>query len=213
MAPCLLLDVDGVLLRDQRLFTHVKHNATSYVKSKLPECQDPEETNRFLYLAYGHTARGLKKSFGIDASDYNEFVYDKSLMAHLADVMDSKEFKNDMATVHSLTERGWPVTLFSNAPLQWVQPIALAINDQVKIRVPGPDASVSHFKPDAAFYKEFDSCDSYYFVDDSLKNLGTIRSWPNWRAIHFTERKERYSWCQQVSSLPELALRLATLKQ
>ena len=211
MGPCLLLDVDGVILRDRNLFAHVKHNATLYVKSKLPECEDPSETNKFLYLAHGHTARGLNKTFGIDASDFNDFVYDKSLMAHLADVLETQTFKNDAATIHSLTERGWPVTLFSNAPLQWVQPIALAINDKVKIRVPGPDLTRACFKPDPAFYKEFDSCGSYYFVDDSLKNIGTVRTWPNWRPIHFTERKDRYSWCQQVSSLPELALSLATL--
>ena len=209
--PCLLLDVDGVIIRDRKLFEHVKHNADRYVAKKLPECPDPEETNRVLYLSHGHTARGLKSAFGIDASDFNDFVYDKNLMAHLADVLDSDQFRLDAETIHSLTERGWPVTLFSNAPHQWVQPVARAINDQVKIRCPGPDMTSARFKPDLSFYREFDSCESYYYVDDSLKNLGAIRPWPNWRPIYFTERKEKHLWCQQVSSLAELSLSLASL--
>jgi FMN phosphatase YigB (HAD superfamily) len=214
MAPCLLLDVDGVLVRDRLLFAHVKRNAARYVESKLPRCDDPVAVNRALYLAHGHTARGLKKAFGIDASDYNDFVYDESLMAHLADVLDTEQFRLDAATVNSLTERGWPVTLFSNAPYQWVQPVARAINDQVKIRCPGPDTSVANFKPDRAFYKEFDSaCESYYYVDDSLKNLGAVRAMPNWRPIHFTEHKDARLWCPQVSSLPDLSSTLASLRQ
>ena len=212
MSRCLLLDVDGVLLRNKPLFEHVKHNAVRYVAKKLPDCPDPEETNRVLYLTHGHTARGLKSAFGIDSSDYNSFVYNKSLMTHLMDVIESNEFRLDAETVNSMTERGWPVTLFSNAPYQWVQPVALAINDQVRIRCPGPDTSVANFKPDPAFYKEFDSsCGSYYYVDDSLKNLGAVRSFPNWRPIHFAERKDTKLWCPQVSSLPELALSLGTL--
>jgi len=212
MSRCLLLDVDGVLLRNKPLIEHVKHNAVRYVAKKLPDCPDPEETNKVLYLSHGHTARGLRSAFGIDASDFNDFVYDKNLMTHLMDVIGSNEFRLDAETVHSLTERGWPVTLFSNAPYQWVRPVALAINDQVSIRCPGPDTSVANFKPDPSFYKEFDSaCDSYYYVDDSLKNLGAVRAFPNWRPIHFTERKDVRLWCPQVSSLPELALSLGTL--
>jgi hypothetical protein len=209
--PCLLLDVDGVILRDERLFRHLRHNAARYVAKKLPECDDPIETNKFLYLTHGHTAKGLKNAFGIDASDFNDFVYDKSLMTHLSNVIDSKNFRLDASTIHSITERGWPVTL--NAPYQWVQPVALAINDQVKIRCPGPDTSVAHFKPDPAFYKEFDSCDSYYYVDDSLINLSTVRTWPNWRPFHFTDHKKAHLWCPQVSSLPELSLALPSLKR
>ena len=211
--PCLLLDVDGVILRDERLFRHLRHNAARYVAKKLPECDDPIETNKFLYLTHGHTAKGLKNAFGIDASDFNDFVYDKSLMTHLSNVIDSKNFRLDASTIHSITERGWPVTLFSNAPYQWVQPVALSINDQVKIRCPGPDTSVAHFKPDPAFYKEFDSCESYYYVDDSLINLSTVRTWPNWRPFHFTDHKKAHLWCPQVSSLPELSLALPSLKR
>ena len=210
--PCLLLDVDGVVLRDRLLFAHVKHNATRYVETKLPDCKDAAAVNRTLYLAHGHTARGLQNSFGIDASDFNDFVYDKSLMAHLHEVLGKEEFVRDAASIHELTQKGWEVSLFSNAPYEWVRPVSLAINDKIKIRCPGPNLATAHLKPEASFYKEFDDCLGYYYVDDSLKNLGTVRNWPNWRPILFTEteRDERL-WCRQVGSIPELALTLGNL--
>ena len=214
MGPCLLLDVDGVLVRDRLLFTHVKHNAARYVETKLPDCKHPASVNATLYLAHGHTARGLKNAFGIDASDYNEFVYDKSLMAHLSDVLEKDEFVRDAEIIHGLTQKGWEVTLFSNAPYEWVRPVSLAINDTIKIRCPGPDLTKAHLKPDVNFYKEFDDCLGYYYVDDSLKNLGTVRNWPNWRPILFSEtEKDQRLWCRQVGSIPELAQILAGLKQ
>jgi hypothetical protein len=207
--PCLLLDVDGVLVRDKKLLDHVKHNAAQFVQKKLPRCKNPVETNKSLYLEHGHTARGLKQVYGIDASDYNKIVYDKSLMAHLADVMDSKQFQMDARIIHGLTTRGWEITLFSNSPYEWVMPVGRAINDRIKIRCPGPDATDASLKPDEIFYKEFDSCGTYYFVDDSVKNIEVVRTWPNWRAIHFCEEKKNdYFWCPQVRSLPEMSLLL-----
>ena len=114
--PCLLLDVDGVIIRDRLLMNHVKHNATRYVKNKLPDCKDPVLLNKHLYLAYGHTAVGLNKQFGIDVSDFNTCVYDKSLMTHLAEVLETPTFQDDAEIINDLILNGWNVTLFSNSP-------------------------------------------------------------------------------------------------
>ena len=207
--PCLLLDVDGVIIRDQLLLAHVKHNAIRYVRDKLPKCEDPAAVNRSLFLAYGHTARGLQTGFGIDASDFNEKVYDKSLLVHLADVIDSREFQTDAERINDSILAGWPVTLFSNAPHCWVDPIARAIGDRVKVRCPGPDLSNAHLKPESGFYQEFDTCTDYYYVDDSMKNLGAVRGMKNWYPIHFTEGNfDPHSWCPQISHLRNLHTRI-----
>lgn len=203
--PCLLLDVDGVIIRDRLLLAHVKHNATRYVHSKLPNCADPVSVNRSLYLAYGHTARGLSTGFGIDCSDFNEKVYDKSLLSHLADTLETPEFQADAEHISNLIFYGWPVTLFSNAPYEWVAPVARAISDQVRIRCPGSNPAKSYLKPEPGFYKEFDTCTDYYFVDDSLKNLGAVRDMENWYPIHFNEgQHDRNLWCPQISRLQDL---------
>ena len=205
--PCLLLDVDGVILRDRLLMAHVSHNSVKYVSDKLPLCENASFLNRQLFLGHGHTARGLHTVFRIDSSDYNEKVYDKSLMTHLADVLESRNFQNDAELINDMINQGWPVTLFSNAPHCWVDTVARAISDQVKVRCPGPVLSVSHLKPDPGFYKEFDDCTEYFFVDDSLKNLAPVRAWKNWNPIYFTEKPyDPNIWCPQVSSLKEVQM-------
>lgn len=202
--PCLLLDVDGVILRDRLLLSHVSHNASKYLSNKLPKCTNAPLLNRQLYMAHGHTARGLQSVFRVDSSDYNEKVYDKSLMTHLADVLGSKNFRYDAEVINNMILQGWPVTLFSNAPYCWVDKVARAISDKVKVRCPGPILSVSHLKPDIGFYREFDECTDYYFVDDSLKNLGTVRKMNNWYPIYFNEDYDPSVWCPQISSIREL---------
>jgi len=201
----LLLDVDGVLLRDRLLMHHVSENCASYVRSKLPECKDPRETNRVLYLAHGHTARGLQRVFKADTSDFNKKVYDASLMNHLADVLSSRQFQDEAAQVHELTAEGWNVKLFTNAPWVWASKVALAIGDTVAITCPGNPAE-SPLKPEPEAYA-FPVHHLNIFVDDSLKNLGTARYLANWQCVYFSEGpKEPNLWCPQIGSIWELGL-------
>jgi len=208
--PCLLLDVDGVIVRDKVLFEHMKHNIVRYVSKKLPQCENPAVTNSVLYMGHGHTARGLSKVFGIDASDFNDQVYDKSLMSHLAEVLERDQFKKDAELVHDLTTKGWDITLFSNAPYEWLAPVAIGINDQIKIKCPGPDLTTSYFKPDIEFYRQFDNCKSYYYVDDTSMNLWAARNLPNWRLFHYTEENKNSKF-EKVRSIQDLSLKLANL--
>jgi len=201
----LLLDVDGVLLRDRLLMHHVSENCASYVRSKLPECKDPRETNRVLYLAHGHTARGLQRVFKADTSDFNKKVYDASLMNHLADVLSSRQFQDEAAQIHELTAEGWNVKLFTNAPWVWAAKVALAIGDTVSVTCPGNPAE-SPLKPEPEAYV-FAHHHLNVFVDDSLKNLGTARYLANWQCVYFSEgSKESNLWCPQIGSIWELGL-------
>ena len=200
----LLLDVDGVLVRDKLLMAHVNENCVSYVRSKLPHCKDPHETNRLLYLAHGHTARGLQRGFQLDVSDFNQKVYDKSLMNHLADVLATEEMQKEAADLHSLTHEGWNLKLFTNAPWIWASRVALAIGADVTINCPG-NPSESPLKPDVEAYA-FPNHHLNVFVDDSLKNLGTARFLPNWKCVHFTDKNEHNMWCPQIGSVWELCL-------
>ena len=193
----LLLDCDGVVIRDRLLMAHVKHNATRYVRHKIPDCKDPAEVNHLMSLVYGHTARGLEVGFEVDASDYNSHVYDKSLMTHLADVLEGPDFQKDAKIIHEIINDGWDVTLFSNAPVEWLWPTALSISDLIKCK------SVQ-YKPEFNAYSGFDD-KNVTFVDDSLKNLGTIRDRKNWTPIHFNEEnKDKHMLFPQVSSITEL---------
>ena len=198
----LLLDIDGVIVRDRLLMEHVKDNCVRYVASKMPECKNPSVVNSVMYLAHGHTARGLRKSFQFDTSDFNEKVYDKRLIEHLSDVIYGTEFQREAKELHELTEKDWKVTLFTNSPIAWAGPVARAIGDNVLI-----DCAGSEFKPSASRYTQFPKHMTHIYVDDSLKNMATARWLPNWHSVYFNEGPtEDRLWCPQISSIWELMM-------
>lgn len=201
----LLLDIDGVLVRDKLLLEHLKENCVRYVSTKLPECKTPKETNTLLYLAHGHTARGLQRVFNANVTDFNQKVYDTPLMNHLADVLVSKEFQKDAEDIHNLTTEGWNVKLFTNSPWIWASKVALAIGDNVAVTCPG-NPNDSPLKPEPEAYMFADDTLNI-FVDDSLKNLGTARYLSNWKCVYFNEGpSENNLWCPQIGSIWELCL-------
>lgn len=202
MYKSLLLDIDGVLVRDRLLMEHVKDNCVRYVAAKLPESKNPGVVNSVMYLAHGHTARGLQKSFQMDTSDFNEKVYDKRLIEHLSEVIYGNEFQQEAKEIHALTENDWKVTLFTNSPIEWAGPVARAIGDNVYV-----DCAGSEFKPAASRYTSFPKHMTILYVDDSLKNIGTARFLSNWHSVYFNEGpKEDRLWCPQISSIWELVM-------
>jgi FMN phosphatase YigB (HAD superfamily) len=214
MYKSLLLDIDGVLVRDRLLMEHVKDNCVKYVAAKLPRCKNPRETNRMLYIGYGHTARGLATAFQVDTSDFNEKVYDLPLMNHLAEIIYGNEFQQEAKEIHELTEKDWKVTLFTNSPVEWAVPIGRAISDNLFIDCASHDVSTSLLKPDAARYTQFPKHVQHFYVEDSLKNLGTARWLPNWHSVYFNEGpKEDRLWCPQVGSMWELLLYINSIDQ
>jgi FMN phosphatase YigB (HAD superfamily) len=207
----LLLDIDGVICRDRLLLEHVKDNCVRYVAAKLPESKSPRDVNKLLYTKYGHTARGLQKAFQIDASDFNEKVYDKRLLEHLSEVLYSTEFQLEAKEIHELTKKDWKVTLFTNSPIEWAGPVARAISDEVFVVCGTADG---HLKPEAEMYTRFQKHLTHIFVDDSLKNLSTARHLPNWHPVLFDQgAKEDRLWCPQVGSIWETCLFVNSVDQ
>ena len=211
----LLLDIDGVLVRDRLLLAHVQDNCVKYVSSKLPEAKNPRDVNRILYMTHGHTARGLQYAFQVDASDFNEKVYDKRLLDHLADVIYGTEFQQEAKEIHDLTKRGWKVSLFTNAPIEWAGPVARAISDEVHVVCAGSNATKCPLKPEASMYTQFQKHLTHIYIDDSLKNLATARWLPNWHPVHFNQDAAKVDnlWCPQVGSMWEAGLFINSVDQ
>jgi hypothetical protein len=210
----LLLDIDGVLVRDKTLLNHVKDNCVEYVRAKLPDCKDPLRVNHVLYLSYGHTARGLSHAFQVDTRDFNAKVYDKKLIEHLSEVIYGNEFQQEAKEIYGLMKNDWNVTLFTNAPSVWANPVADAIGQEVNVWCPNFDVNTSPLKPEASAYTHFPKRDTKVYVDDSLKNLGTARWLPNWHPVHFYDGpKDPHMWCPQVQTIWELCLYVNSVDQ
>jgi hypothetical protein len=201
----LVLDIDGVLLRDKALLNHVTRNCERYVKAKLPECKEPARVNRLMYNTCGHTARGLQNLFGVDTSDFNKKVYDVPLRTHLWEVLSSAEFQKEAAEIHKIAETDWNVTLFTNSPIEWAGEVARAISDRIYVVCPDGNIVNSPIKPEGSAYRDFGKHQTHIFVDDSLVNLNTARWLPNWHPVYFNEHQGyKPDWCPTIGSIWEL---------
>lgn len=181
MSKTLLLDVDGVLIRDTSLFSHLNDNVEKYVRAKVPQSKNPRALNAMLYKKYGHTSIGLKKVFGIDASDFDQCVYNRQLIDHLWYVLSGNEFQGEAELIHEIASRGdWKVSLFSNAPLAWTMPVSQAISDHIGI------SDHEYLKPQGLAYAGFSPYDMYMYVDDKVENLRPVKDLVNWRPVHFS---------------------------
>lgn len=177
----LLLDIDGVLIRDDILLNHVKSNVVRYVRKKLPAMKRPEKINNLLYKAYGHTAIGIQEEFGLDVSDFNDYVYNRYLIAHLYDYINHDEkFKKDAFMIKLLCQADKNVTFFSNAPLCWSEPIREAID----LRITNTEGNL---KPKIESYLKFGFDEKIIFVDDKIENLLPTIMLGNWTPIQYSE--------------------------
>ena len=173
----LLLDVDGVIIRNKPLLGHVKNNIMRYVDYKV-KTNNPAHLSENLFKKYGHTAKGLEKEFGIDTCDFNDFVYDIHTIDHLHEFLKTDEFKRDAEIIKSF---GTSVSLFSNSPLSWSIPVRNAIRPCMHTAV--------YTKPDIKNYSMWKEIEAI-IVDDNLDNLLPALHFKNLTPIHFSETVE-----------------------
>lgn len=191
----LLLDVDGVIIRDKPLLDHVRNNVVRYVNKKLPGMKRHAKLNSLMYRAYGHTARGLEREFGVDVSDFDECVYTPEVIDHLKDFLkNDASFLNDAALLRGLNRE---IQLFSNAPLVWTLPVRDAIDPSIYAGLG------TYSKPELDTYVSFDQTKKYIFVDDKMCNLMPALFFSNWTPIHFSKHRET-QLVKTVGSIYEL---------
>jgi len=178
----LILDINGVLIRDVKLLDHLKRNCENYVQMKMPERPDAKYINHIMHQVYGHAGKGIAKEFKIDTSDFNDLVYDKKLTEHLWSVLSGTEFQQEAELLSRMTNDGWDISLFSNNPLVWSIPVANAICDRVKVVY-----NEDKLKPDLIAYTQFPEVEHTTYVDANVKNLLPAHWLLGWNTIHFEQ--------------------------
>ena len=189
----LLLDIDGVIIRNKPLLGHVKHNIVRYVDSKV-KTNNPAQLNELLFKTHGHTAKGLEKEFGIDTSDFNSFVYDVHTIDHLYEFLKTDEFKRDAELIKRSKD---DVSFFSNSPLVWSIPVRNAIDKRIHTAV--------YTKPELKNYSMWNEREAI-IVDDRIENLLPALFFKNLTPIHFSDPLDSAGLSKlEASIVPPLA--------
>jgi hypothetical protein len=126
----LLLDMDGVLLLNERIHNKVTGKSIEFMRKKMPlydskplNLHMSRYINKFAYKTFGHTAL----FFGNDPHnvlDYNDYVFDTDTMNFIVrnlDFMDQSYFTRVSQTIESAFIRD--VGLFTNTPFHYCETI------------------------------------------------------------------------------------------
>lgn len=223
-SKALLLDVDGVIIKNQRLLINVATNISKYCAKKLHlSPNEAVRVNNILYNEYGHSYRGLRKAYGIINSldDFNHAVYDWDVMHQLSQLRDDlphslhSQRLRELATVCRI--KGFPIYIFSNAPFEWCQ-MALDVSG-LSTYVPTRNIiSCDHevarhldedgFKPVKRVYdKLYDYIGfeehqdtTLVFVEDSFKNLVPVIGTSKWIPVYYNGEIPAHNELQVVTA-------------
>ncbi len=206
----ILLDFDGVLLKNRYLTNYQNNRSSKFVKKHtmlpLHVC---EKVNQKYYPKYGHTVTMMNELFGVNTTleEYNEFVfnkksiqrlhklYDEDTKKHLRDFNKIFDFAND-------TNMSWYI--FTNAHVNWVKEFGELgeleeLTKDEKIIWPH---SLDFLKPQNNAYdrveKMFAPCEEFIFVDDSHVNLENPSQRKNWFPIHFDKNDTSVSILKKI---------------
>lgn len=201
----LLLDVDGVVLRQNKIMHHVSNKIVHYVSKELHmPVNDALKVNKLLYTEYGHSYRGLRKVYGFDKSihHFNSTIYTQEAldMVHNSnnDINQHIHYMMLRQMMLRCQHKGVPVYLFTNAPTVWCKAVLGAsgldkyIGDENIISC-DHDVMLFHeddgFKPVDVVYNTVKTFVSnthhmdeptYIFIEDSFKNLVPIVGDNSW---------------------------------
>jgi hypothetical protein len=189
-----LVDFDGVILKNQAAALHIANKAHAYVAKTcrlLPDRKGVEKLNKELYTSSGHTVIGLNKH-GIKSSlkDFNRFVYDdvwkyKSLQL-------TEDEKNAwLLFVQEMKKLQVDIRFFSNASYKWIKHFMtddLASQDMYELQYHIDSyAHEPHYdtllKPERHIYENVMyryPRRMYYVLDDKIHNFQAISHDPRW---------------------------------
>ena len=204
----LLLDMDGVVFRQQHVYKFVSMRVVSFVQKKLKPMikninyHQADNINKMLYSSYGHTIIGLNHIFNtnINMSEFNNVIYDDITLNYM------KYFKNDPKVIEYTNnvreildhcyKKDIPVYIFSNAPICWSNAVLEASNLVIeKNNILGPEHPLfnenEQLKPIPGLYKEVERLINYrhgknseiIFIDDTMCNLRPCINMKKWRPV------------------------------
>ena len=207
MSARLLLDFDGVVLRDKRMSMYQTQRSAKFVKlhTALP-MKTADFVNKRFYPVHGHTVLMLRERFFKDVTleEYNDFVFDKRALKRLPVTKEMTERGRAFRPLFYDVDNGFDTWIFTNAHWNWIEHFVDIFDLPIKAdRVIWPK-DLTRLKPNEKAYKLVETKIGKevekVFVDDSEVNLVYPRKL-GWKTVLWSEE-----------STPELLLRVVSNK-
>jgi FMN phosphatase YigB (HAD superfamily) len=208
MATKLLLDFDGVVLKNKKLMQYQCDWSARYLHKHtgmpIPVAKD---FNAHYYPRYGHTVTMMRKMLkkNVTIEDYNSYMYGDNIrwLNRFVD-KDTYEHGNGFNKVFKeCEERNIEVIIFTNVDIRWV------LNFSNLLDIPVQRSNVvwpSHLdllKPSKYSYdlleSVFPSDTKFIFFDDSYKNIENAKR-PRWTSVLFENKHTAQDVVQLVSN-------------
>jgi len=196
MSSVLLLDFDGVVLRNKQLSLYQSRRSAKFLQkhTHLPLATCIKLNNEY-YPKYGHTVLMVNHIFRKNTTleEYNEYVFDKHHLNRLNNLVcersvdQIKGFK-DVFNTCAANDMDWAI--FSNANINWVLHFSKlgGLEDVTDRKIIYPQ-TLDMLKPKKKAYDNIENiysqCCTIVFVDDSSINLEEPEKRDNWIPIHF----------------------------
>lgn len=213
MKKALLLDVDGVVLRNAATSNMVKHRVIEYVRYKTAApLTKAAAINKRAYTIYGHTLLGLRAlypSMSPTLADFNDYVYTDDLVEAASKTCTYETGAFDEANqirflMSYCKGLGVPVYLYSNAPKKWLEMVCdmydldmnadnMLASDNEKV-FQGDEVLKPQLRSYARVQKHLLDIHGkdirFLFVDDSIDNVEVPhKKGSRWDCFHLTADK------------------------
>lgn len=122
----LLLDFDGVILRNRNLMAYQAQKSAKFVQHHTHLHRDTcERINQKWYPHFGHTVTMLNEVFHkrVALAEYNSYVFNPVAIKRLNNLVDNETaetFRAYEKVFEACLERGWDWRVFTNAHVDWV---------------------------------------------------------------------------------------------
>lgn len=188
----LLLDYDGVVLRNKCLTNYQYRRSAKFVQKHTHMSTSVcEEMNRRYYPKYGHTVSMLNEMFGkaVSLEEYDEFLFAKERLVRLDSLVDNdtrRHAKSFQRVFDICRDNGMSWHIFTNAHINWVLFFSeiIGMNDITENKVIWPQSNMNLLKPSKEAYDRVEwilqSSYPYVFADDSKVNIDAIMERDGW---------------------------------
>ena len=196
LPPCILLDFDGVILKNRHIDAYITKKSIEHVSiSRKISLDHAMKLNSKLYPKLGHTSLINSDMYSVSKSikDYNNYVFDNLNYSTIDTMLDDYNKKYIHKIFEIKNDKSVPLGIFTNAPLSWCESILMLCDIDIN-----EEFNENYiFTSDNSFVKplqiSYDTVEKnidnkkIYFIDDKKTNIQPIEDKTRWNGIHLHE--------------------------